>query len=226
MDRRTTLRWMLAASAGMPLARQWAFGEPQTPAGGAAPAGGDAVPASSTAAAGYGTDPDLSKLHRPGDVWPLTLGEVQRRTAAALCDLIIPGDARSPAASVVGVVDFLDEWVSAPYPDQRRDRSTVLEGLGWIDAEAARRFARGFADLADAEQRAICDDICCEAKAVPSRAQAARFFARFRDLTAGGFYSAPEGRRDLGFIGNVQRASFDAPPRELLAKLGLDRVRP
>jgi len=208
MDRRTTLQWMLAASAAMPLVRVPAFG--------------DEVPTLPPAASGYGSDPDLSKIYHPGDAWPLTLNEGQRRTVAALCDLIIPADARSPCASAVGVVDFLDEWVSAPYPQQREDGSMMLEGLRWIDAEATRRFAQGFADLTDGEQRAICDDICDAANAQPDFAKAARFFARFRDLTAGGFYSTPQGRQDLGYMGNVQRAQFDGPPPDVLRKLGLD----
>jgi hypothetical protein len=216
MDRRTTLQWMLAASAGMPLARLPAFGSgvPAAAAGSAA------------AERGYGSDPDLLKTYGPGDAWPLTLDAAQRRTAAVLCDLIIPADARSPSASAAGVVDFLDEWVSAPYPRQREDASVVLEGLAWIEAQAVGRFARGFADCADAERRAICDDICNAPHVQPEFAQAARFFARFRDLTASGFYSAPAGRQDLGYIGNVERTHFDGPPPELLRRLGLDGPPP
>ena len=73
VDRRTAFKWVLAAWAGMPL-------EPRAFA---------AETASATE--GYGTDPDLTKIYQPGELWPLTLTEVQRRTAAALCDVIIPG---------------------------------------------------------------------------------------------------------------------------------------
>lgn len=52
-------------------------------------------------------------------------------------------------------------------------------------------------------------------------ARAAGFFARYRDLTVGGFYSIPAGHRDLGYIGNVPQLRFDWPPVELLRKLGL-----
>ncbi len=85
---------------------------------------------------GYGADPDLTKIYMPGDVWPLTLSAAQRRTAKALCNVILPDDGRSPDAGSVGVVDFIDEWVSAPYPHQLQDRPVVLEGLAWMDAEA------------------------------------------------------------------------------------------
>jgi hypothetical protein len=215
MDRRTTIKWMLAASAAMPLLGQRSFGQ--------------SVTASESAAGGYGTDPDLTYTHHPGDVWPLSFTEAERRCATVLCDLIIPADEVSPSASSVGVVEFLDEWVSAPYPKQREDRPIILDGLKWLDEEAMRRSrqapagaaGKSFADIASSEQHALCNELCY-AGAVESRfAVAATFFARFRDLVAGGFYSTPAGRKDLGYIGNVPRTSFPAPPLELLQKLGL-----
>lgn len=233
MDRRKTLQWMLGASAAVPFLRRPAQGAPPVAAAAGSPpapatAPEAAAPETATEAAvpapaarGYGTDPDLLRTYRAGDAWPLTLTPAQRRTATALCDAIIPADEQSPAASAVGVVDFIDEWVSAPYPSQREDRATVLEGLAWIDGEAAGRFGRAFADLGEAEQHALCDDLCDAARAAPRFAAAAAFFALYRDLTADGFYSTPEGRRDVGYIGNVPRATFEAPPPELLRRLGL-----
>jgi hypothetical protein len=206
-DRRTTIKWMLAAAAAMPLLDRRAAAEQVTAA----------LPAPN----GYGSDPNLTKLYRPGDVWPLTLTAAQRRTAGALCNVILPGDDRSPGAESVGVVDFIDEWVSAPYPRQLADRPIVLEGLAWMDAEALLRFEKYFAELDDPRQHAICDDICYEPKAEAKFARAAKFFARYRDLTVGGFYSTPTGHKDLGYIGNVPQPRFDGPPLELLRKLGL-----
>ena len=205
-DRRTTIKWMLAAAASMPLLNQRSWSQEVT-----------ALPAYR----GYGTDPNLTKLYRPGDVWPLTLSQAQRRTAAALCNVIIPDDGRSPNAESVGVVDFIDEWVSAPYPRQTADRPIVLEGLAWMDAEALLRFEKYFAELDQSQQHAICDDICFEPNAKPKFARAAAFFTRYRDLTVGGFYSTPTGSRDIGYIGNVPLPKFDGPPPELLRKLGL-----
>ena len=205
-DRRTTIKWMLAAAASMPVWNSRGFGQQVT-----------AWPA----VRGYGGDPDLTKLYRPGDVWPLTLSAAQRRTAKALCNVILPDDGRSPSADSVGVVDFIDEWVSAPYPRQIQDRPLVLEGLAWMDAEALLRFEKYFAELDEARQHAICDDICYEPKTAPKFARAAAFFARYRDLTVGAFYSTPPGWKDIGYIGNVPLAKFDGPPAALLQKLGL-----
>jgi len=204
MDRRTTLKWMLAASAA------WSY-----------PATRDAHADSAIGARGYGTDPHLQKVYRRGELWPLTLSAPQRRVAGILADLIIPADAQSPSASAVGVVEFIDEWISAPYPLHLRDRTIVLDGLAWLDAEAARRVGRGFAELDDSGRIGICDAICNESHAAAEYRNAARFFALYRDLTAGGFYSTPVGRKDLNFIGNVPLARFDGPPPALLKGLGL-----
>jgi hypothetical protein len=171
--------------------------------------------------AGYGTDPDLVKEWKPGGPWPLTLTEQGRLTVRVLCDLIIPSDEHSPAASEVGVVEFIDEWISAPYPQQRADRDVILEGLAWIEAEAQTRFGSSFGKVSDAQRAAIADDICSPAKAAPGFARAAGFFARFRDLTAGGFYTTPVGMKDIGYRGNTPLAAFDGPPREALQKAGL-----
>lgn len=206
MDRRTSIKWMLSTAAALN-ALQLRAGE---------------VVARDVAAgqAGYGTDPDLVKEWHGGP-WPLTLTEPGRKTVTALCDLIIPADEQSPAASAVGVVDFIDEWISAPYPQQRADRAIVLPGLAWIDEESNRRFGKGFAGVSNAQRAQIADDICSAARAKPGFARAAAFFARFRDLTAGGFYTTPIGMKDIGYTGNVPLATFDGPPLAALKKAGL-----
>ncbi len=206
IDRRTTLQWMLAVAATLPVARS---------------AGAAALTPRLPAGEGYGSDPDLTHIYHPGEVWPLTLTPEQRATAGALCDLILPAEGALASATQAGVVDFLDEWVSAPYPRQREDRTLLLGGLAWIEAQAHERFGRPFTGLAPPEQRALCDDICYLPRARAEHAAAARFFARYRDLTAGAYYSTPVGRQDIGYTGNVPLPSFEGPPREVLERLGL-----
>jgi|HubBroStandDraft_1064217.scaffolds.fasta_scaffold10380_2 hypothetical protein len=213
MDRRTTIKWVLAVSAAWPAIHR-GFGQ-ATAAAAAVARQGDSD------AQGYGTDPDLVTAHKRGEYWPLTLTSAQRRLAAVLCDLIIPADEHSAGASAAGVVDFIDEWVSAPYPRNREDRPIVLKGLAWLDTEGRRRAGSAFADLAAGAQHAICDEICDARRAAPKQRSAAQFFALYRDLTAAGFYSSAAGRKDLNYIGNVPLASFDGAPPELLKKLNL-----
>ncbi|MFO1446675.1 MAG: gluconate 2-dehydrogenase subunit 3 family protein [Opitutaceae bacterium] len=205
LDRRAAIKWMLAGTATMMVIDRATFAQ------GAATPGGK----------GYGTDPDLIKEYKPGDLWPLTLNDHQRRTATVLCAVIIPADDRSPSAADLHVQDFVDEWISAPYPGHDADRTRILAGLAWLDTEAKKRFGKDFADLAANQHTAICDDICRE---TPSRAEfkePSLFFKRFRDLTAGGFYTTKEGMKDINYVGNVPLVTFDGPPPEVLKKLGL-----
>ncbi len=208
-DRRQMLKWIMAASAAALLTDVPLLGqsEPGRAAG--------------QAAKGYGHDPDLLKKSAPGDLWPLTFNPDQRATAAALCDAIIPADATSIGAAAVGVHDFIDEWISAPYPNNLKDRPTVLEGLSWLNEESARRFGAPFPNLIASQQHAIMDDICFEPQATAQFKIPAKFFARFRDLTAGGFYTTDVGMKDLQYVGNVPLASFEGPSPELIRQLGL-----
>ena len=208
MDRRTSLKWVLTAAGTLPLGRLGLM-----PLSRAATGTREAKP--------YGTDPKLTEAYRSGDLWPLTFTSSQRQIATVLCDTIIPADATSPSASAVGVVDFIDEWISAPYPRQREDRKIVIEGLAWFDGEASRRFSKPATALSVEQIHRICDDICYLPKVHADFLEAAKFFARYRDLTAGGFYTTPAGRKDLRYVGNVPLPRFDGPPIEVLKKVGL-----
>jgi len=204
LDRRTAVKWVLAAGAAAQL--------PDFTV--AATVGGSP--------SGYGKDPDLLKRYAAGDLWPLTLDEPQRRTTRALCDVIIPADEHSPAASAVAAHLFIDEWVSAPYADCKRDRDTIVPGLDWMDQEARRRYGREFASAGAEQMSRLCDDIADVAKAKPEHAAPAAFFKRFRELTAIGYYTTPIGMKDLRYVGNEPLVAFNGAPAEVLKRLGLD----
>lgn len=205
VERRTAIKWLLTAAAAMALAERGAW----------------AAASAGRAGAGYGPDPDLLRDYRPGDLWPLTFNEHQRRTAAALCALIIPADEKSPGAATLGIHDFIDEWISAPYPGHAADRQVIIAGLAWLDDESNRRSGTAFINLSGPQQEAIGRDICLAKTASPGFKEAADFFTRFRDLTAGGFYTTPEGMKDIGYTGNMPLATFDGPPPAVLRQLGL-----
>ena len=165
---------------------------------------------------GIGTDPNLLKKEIP---WQRVLTDAEKRTVTALADIIIPADEHGPAASAVGVPDFIDEWVSAPYEQQERDLKVIRSGLAWIDGESQKRFGKGFTDAAPAQQTAILDDIVKEG--TDARKQAHSFFTLFRDRVAGGYYSTPEGWKAIGYVGNVPMVEFPGPPPEVMKHLGL-----
>src|SRR5262245_6865940 len=139
MDRRTSIKWMLGAAASLSVLGGHAFA-------------GKAQARGTANVKGYGTDPKLIDPYKSGELWPLTFTAQQRRTATALSDLIIPADEMSPSASAVGVIDFLDEWISAPYERNREDRKLILDGFAWLDHESARRFSKPFAAIGEEQQ--------------------------------------------------------------------------
>jgi len=196
MERRVALKWISAAATSVPGLGDVSFS-------GAAPPPG-------VNARGYGPDPDLNKIYQPGDLWPLTFTDEQRQLVITLCDIIVPADEESPSASSQGVHDFIDEWISSPYPAQVNDRKLVLKGLEWL----ARQ--HHFADLKPAEQDAVCRDLARKTKSFPGN-----FFLRMRNLVAGGYYTTPVGMRDIGYRGNLAMPEWNGPPPEVLEKLGL-----
>jgi hypothetical protein len=164
------------------------------------------------------TDPDLIS---PTSPWPRLLSAGELATLAALCDMIIPADETSPAASTVGVPVYINEYVSAPYDWAERALVRVRGGLTWLDVESGKRFGRTFTKLTIAEKTQICDEICFYPKAKPDFKAGARFFGEIRNLTQSAFYTSDAGMKDLQYIGNVPLARFDAPPAAVLRKLGL-----
>ena len=98
MDRRDAIKWMMTAVATSALLERDAFGATAT----------RDTRSGGKAGVGYGTDPDILKVYKPGDLWPLTFTDAQRATAAVLCEVIIPADAKGPGAAAVRVHEFID----------------------------------------------------------------------------------------------------------------------
>lgn len=215
-SRRTTLQWMIAAAAS-PLAH-WA---PAAAAGQGAPATGPVAdwpgpvpPIGPTK--GYGRDPALMA---PRVVWPLTLTPAQRASVDLLGDTILPADEVSPGAGRLGVGAFVDEWISAPYPVQQADRAVILAGLEWLDRQSVVEHGRGFTALDAPTRGAMLDRLCREAPA-GALEMPVRFMDRLRHLFVLGFYTLPEGKADMGFIGDQPvEGPYPGPTGEALAHL-------
>ncbi len=213
LSRRTVLKWFASATAVMQIGALESLNYVA-----------NAAEAVKPTAKGYGQDPDVSQYYNPGDFWPLTFTKEEKETTAALADVILPADQFGPAASAVRVPDFMDEWISAPYPVQVADRAVIVPGLKWLAEESQKRFKKSFAALNDTQKRAICDDICWPADARLEFSKAAQFFVKFRDVAAGAYYGTPEGWKALGYVGNEALTNFDGPPKEVLDRLGVKQT--
>ena len=212
MDRRQAIKWLGAAVAAAAVTES-VLGAPKEP--GALPIEG--------AGKLIGTDPVLNKQYVAGELWSLTLTPTQRIAAIALIDLILPPDdpANDKLASQLGVQDFIDEWISAPYVNCAADKPVITEGLDWIDAESAKRFQKKFTELAEVQKCQIADDICGKTPVKKEFKAYQNFFGRFRSLAAGGYYTTPQGMKDVGYVGNRPTLNFDGPTPEALKHLGL-----
>jgi gluconate 2-dehydrogenase gamma chain len=141
------------------------------------------------------------------------------RTVRVLMDLIIPKDERSGSATEAGVPEFMDFTMV----DQPARQTAMRGGLAWLDAEAHRRFDKTFLASADAERRAILDEISGLGEPPRGLTHGQAFFRNFRDLTASGFWTSKMGIDDLGYIGNTLVAEWTGCPDDVLRKLGATR---
>jgi hypothetical protein len=166
------------------------------------------------------SDPDYTNPTIPWDK-PMVASELA--TLTVLVDLILPADDESPAASAIGLPDFLNEWVGAPYPENHEDHDTIRGGVTWINTHAFKLHGKEFKDLSVGEQTAILDSICDPSKAPPELAHGTRFFRKLRMLSLGGYYSHPATWKSLGYVGNVPIAGpYPGVPDEIIKMLGLE----
>ena len=96
--------------------------------------------------------------------------------------------------------------MSAPYPDQLKDRPVVMNGLNALGAKVLK---------ASAADRAAA--LAALPKSEDPTVQA--FWKKFRGLTIGAYYTTDAGFKDIGYIGNVPRTSDPGPSAEVKAVL-------
>jgi hypothetical protein len=195
LNRRQLLQTLGAAPAA--LAFTWTAGDVAQAAEGAARA---------RQAAAAGQTPYAPRFFTPSEF----------ATVVALADMILPADERSVGAAAAGAPEFIDHIVA-----EQPERQTAMRGgLMWLDTECRRRFDRAFTACADAERRAVLDDIAYPARARPEVRHGVTFFTTMRDLVAAGFWSSRVGVEDLGYVGN-RPTVWTGAPDVVLRKLGL-----
>lgn len=167
------------------------------------------------------TDPDM--LH-PEIFVKGVLSVAQLSVIAALADVILPADDRSPSASALRCHEYVDEYVSAPYEENQQARTLIEEGIEWLQDASSRRFGQQFSGLTDEQKHLLCDGIKWQETAEVGDELGARFFALVRDLVATAFFTTEEGMADIGYIGNTPSVHFAGPSQEVLRRLGLEQL--
>lgn len=171
-----------------------------------------------TRSEGYGQDVDVNN---PSVTWDKTLDSNQLKNLIVIGDLIIPADDKSPSASFLDITDFVNEWVSAPYPDQQKDRDTITRGLARLNGRANENDVRYFYDLSVDQQADMFDNLAKSVEAGSATDDDTLFFERLIYLYVGGFYTTDEGMADIGYVGNVPLETFEGPPEEIKKLIGV-----
>jgi hypothetical protein len=156
-------------------------------------------------------------LSAPPAFVPAFFTDHEYSTVRVLAELVIPRDGRSGGAIDAGVPEFMD-FILNENPGMQ---TGIRGGLAWLDQESRQRFGQEFIDTADANRRAILDDIAWPKRARPEFSHGVAFFNSFRDLAASGFFSSRLGVEDLRYIGNQFVMEWKGCPPEALAKLGV-----
>ncbi len=166
------------------------------------------------------TDPDFQNRTL---LWEMPLTPAELATLTVLCDIIIPGDADAPPPSEIGLAEFINEWVGAPYAQNIDDFGIVRGGLAWLDTRCGSLHAKPFNDLAPAERTAVLDSIADPEATAPELAPGSRFFKKLRMLTLGGYYSHSSTWKSIGYVGNVPIAgAYPGVPDEILKILDVE----
>jgi len=158
-------------------------------------------------ARGYGTDP---KLVDPKVAWPRTLTKQQLATLAAVCNIVLPATDSMPSGIEAKVPEFVDEWVSAPYPDQKAARARTLSALTALDVRARAAGQRSFATAPDPAA------LFTAAWDAPTTGRSMRDLVQ---LLSGGYASSNVGMVAIGYVGNVPLERFEGPPPDVVAKI-------
>jgi len=208
MDRRTTLKNLLAGAAGAALLANTTGCE--------TPVTAETTPAPGE---GYGMRFPHEVKHDARIAADNFFTDAEKKDLGLLADIITPGTATEPKATDTGVVDFF-EFMALDQPEYQQ--GILRGGLGWLNIEAAQRFdGRYFADLTPAERIEIVDDIAYPEDAKGTRFEAgARFFDRVRYLTLTGYFTSREGIKTIDYRGNSPNV-WDGVPQEVLDKHGL-----
>lgn len=174
---------------------------------------------SSQVVAGYGLDPNLITPSAP---WPYILSEEQKNYLAALSDMLLPPTGGMPAPSQMGIVKFLDEWLSAPYDQQQRHQPLILSGLKKLDIDSQAKYGQNFLELTSDRRRLMLDSFAAD---TDENSTGRQFFKLLRYLVLGGYYTSDVGLRAIGYIGNVPSRNYGGPSSEVYEGINAELVR-
>ncbi len=132
-------------------------------------------------------------------------------TLRVLCDLILPADEVSPAASAVGVAEYIDLMCRG----NERLARIYHGGLAWLDGVCGGLHRVPFVEAAEGQQTAILEKLAYREKTPQEWKAGARFFEWLRRMAIDGFYTTPAGYKDVGYKGGHGMTEFQVPEEAL-----------
>ena len=168
-----------------------------------------AMPAAAAVAAGAQSAPAAAKpAYRRK-----TFDEHQWRTVRVLCDLIIPADERSGAATAAGVPEFIDDWLDFRKREDGTDllATQILGGLAWLDETMKRHHHADFLSAKPEQRTAMLDLLAFRKNRTAELAPGIRFFDWARRMTVDAYYTSAAGMKEVGYMGNRAVKEFHTP---------------
>jgi hypothetical protein len=124
---------------------------------------------------------------------PVFLNPRQNEDLIALAEGIVPG------STTAQVNRFIDLLLSV---DKPKSQSEFVQSLAAFDAEAQKRFGKGFPALDDGEKNTILTDASAKESTLHGQ------FENLKGWVSGAYYSSEAGMRELGWTGDYVFESF------------------
>jgi hypothetical protein len=147
------------------------------------------------------------------------LSDHEFATLRILCDLILPADEVSPAASTTGTPEYIDLLCRG----NEKLARIYHGGLAWLDSTCISLHGRPFREISEAQQIAILEKLAFREKTPPEWQSGGRFFDWVRRMTLDGFYTSEAGYKDVGYKGGHGMTTYDVPQEAL--RQALDKVK-
>jgi Gluconate 2-dehydrogenase subunit 3 len=138
------------------------------------------------------------------------------RTLRILCDLIIPADEHSPAASEGGAAEYIDLLAGSNH----RLALIFRGGLAWLNARSQTLYGAPFAEASAEKQTELLETIAYRDRSKPELKYGIVFFDWARRMTLDAFYTSKAGIADLGYVGNKGMTEYLVPAEALSQATG------
>jgi hypothetical protein len=141
-------------------------------------------------------------------------------TLRILCDMILPADEVSPAASATGAPEYIDSLCRGNV----RIARIYHGGLAWLDAVTSKLHGVPFGEAAAGQRTAILEKLAYKDRTPPEWRAGAEFFEWVRKMTLDGYYTSQAGYKDLGYAGGKGMTVYQVP--EAALRQALSRWKP